>query len=313
MFALRRNPMLVSGAVILAGAMIWASAPASAEDVVTPPGMSQMPAGATDCTPSRYAPGALPPECTGNFPDEEAGFDISKVPGMEIIPGAARTATTFNIGPIIAALGPYASLPIFYVDFGDGTGFGNSGDLKPMGSLPTSHVYVNPGTYTVTGHGFLNDRTESTSATITITPAREEPAAAKVTESWENTTPPPAAELVPVEAAGRSGALSVGTAESAIVERSSRTAARTETRAPQVNTTTGKTTLVSIPSLPAGSSVKSRVKIGKNWVTLPATDVESNGTLTLPALTFAKAGNYPVRLSLENGGTRFVKVKVKRG
>jgi PKD repeat protein len=80
-----------------------------------------------------------------------------------------------------------------------------------------------------------------------------------------------------------------------------------------VNTTTGKTTLVSIPSLPAGSSVKSRVKIGKKWVTLPATDVESNGTLTLPALTFAKAGNYPVRLSLENGGTRFVKVKVKKG
>jgi hypothetical protein len=33
----------------------------------------------------------------------------------------------------------------------------------------------------------------------------------------------------------------------------------------------------------------------------------------LPALTFAKAGNYPVRLSLENGGTRFVKVKVKKG
>lgn len=161
MFALRRHPMLVSGAVILAGSMIWATAPASAADVITPPGMSQMPAGATDCTPSRYAPGTLPPECTGNFPKDEFEFNISNVPGMEITPGAARTATRFNIGPIIAALGPFASMPLFYVDFGDGTGFGNSGDLKSMGSLPTSHVYVNPGTYTVTGYGFLNDRNES--------------------------------------------------------------------------------------------------------------------------------------------------------
>jgi hypothetical protein len=144
--------MLVSGAALLAGSMIWASAPATAEDVITPPGMSQMPAGVTDCTPSRYAPGALPPECTGDFPDEGAGFDISKVPGMEITPGAARTATTFNIGPIIAALGPFASMAVFYVDFGDGTGFGSSGDLKALDGFPTSHVYVNPGTYTVTGN-----------------------------------------------------------------------------------------------------------------------------------------------------------------
>jgi len=136
MFTLRRYPMLVSGAALLAGSMIWASAPATAEDVITPPGMSQMPAGVTDCTPSRYAPGALPPECTGDFPDEGAGFDISKVPGMEITPGAARTATTFNIGPIIAALGPFASMAVFYVDFGDGTGFGSSGDLKALDGFP---------------------------------------------------------------------------------------------------------------------------------------------------------------------------------
>jgi hypothetical protein len=313
MFALRRNPMLVSGAAILVGSMIWAAAPASAADVIIPPGMSQMPAGATDCTPSRYAPGALPPECTGNFPKDEFEFNVSNVPGMEITPGAARTATRFNIGPIIAALGPFASMPLFYVDFGDGTGFGNSGDLKSMGSLPTSHVYVNPGTYTVTGYGFLNDRTESTSATITIAPAKEQPAAAKVTESWENTTPPPATAVVAVEAADRSGAFGVGTAESTIVERSSGTAARSESKAPQVNTTTGQTTLVNIPSLTAGSSVKARVKIGKTWTSLPETDVESDGTLKLPALTFAKAGNYPVRLRLENGGTRYVKVKVKKG
>jgi hypothetical protein len=40
---------------------------------------------------------------------------------------------------------------------------------------------------------------------------------------------------------------------------------------------------------------------------------ESDGTLTLPALTFVKAGNYPVKLSLGNGSTRYMKFKVKKG
>lgn len=229
-----------------------------------------------------------------------------------LTPGAARTATTFNLGPIIAALGLYASLPIFYVDFGDGSGFGSSGDLKSLGSFPTSHIYVNPGTYTVTGYANMDGRTESTSATITITPAKEEPAPAKETQGWETTTTPAATAVVPVAATDRGGALSVGTAVSAIVERNSRTAARTESKAPQVNTTTGQTTLVNIPSLPAGSTVTARIKIGKTWTTLPATDVEASGTLTLPALTFAKAGNYPVKLSFGSGITRYMKVKVKK-
>ena len=143
---------LVTGAIILAGSMIWTAAPASAEDLITPPGMSEMPAGATDCTPSWYAPGAIPPECTGQVPSGETDFDISKIPGMEITPGAARTTTTFNLSPIIAALGLYSSLPIFYVDFGDGSGFGSSGDPKSLGSFPSSHIYVNPGIYTLTGY-----------------------------------------------------------------------------------------------------------------------------------------------------------------
>jgi PKD repeat protein len=232
---------------------------------------------------------------------------------MEVTPGAARSATTFNLGPVIAALGLYASLPIFYVDFGDGSGFGSSGNLKSLGSFPTSHIYVNPGTYTVTGYANMDGRTESTSATITITPAKEEPAAAKATQSWEATTTPAATAVVPVAAADRGGALSIGTAVSEIVERNSRTAARTESKAPQVNTTTGQTTLVNIPSLPAGSTVTARVKIGKTWTTLPATDVEDDGTLTLPALTFAKAGTYQVELSYGTGTTRYVTVKVKKG
>ncbi len=309
----RRHRALIVGASLLAGSMIWAAVPALAENTIVPPGMSQMPPGAIDCTPSRYAPGALPPECTGQVPSEETAFDISRIPGLEITPGAARTATSFNLSPIISALGPYASLAIFYVDFGDGTGFGNSGDLKSLDRFPTSHVYVNPGTYTVTGYANMDGRTESTSATITIAPAKDQPAAATATQSWETTTAPAVKAVVPVTASDRGGALSVGTAESAIVERNSKVVARTESKAPQVTTATGQTTLVNIPSLPAGSKVTARVKIGKTWTTLPATDVEADGTLTLPALTFVKAGNYPVKLSLGNGSTRYMKVKVKKG
>lgn len=61
-----------------------------------------------------------------------------------------------------------------------------------------------------------------------------------------------------------------------------------------------------------GSAVNARVKIGKTWTTLPDASVESDGTLTLPALTCAKAGTYPFKLTLANGATRYVKVKVKR-
>jgi PKD repeat protein len=49
------------------------------------------------------------------------------------------------------------------------------------------------------------------------------------------------------------------------------------------------------------------------WTTLPASQVATNGVLTLPALTFTKAGTYPVKLTLSNGSTRYVKVKVNKG
>jgi PKD repeat protein len=232
---------------------------------------------------------------------------------MEITPGAARTATTFNLRPMIAALGKYASLPIFYVDFGDGTGFGSSGDLKTMRSFPSSHVYVNPGAYTVTGYASMNGRTESTSATVSIVPAKEEPAAAKETKDWQPAATPAATAVVPVDAVDRGGALNVGTAVTSITERTVKAAATSESRAPQVNATTGQTTLVNVPSMPPGSTVTARVKIGKTWTTLPSSKVEANGVLTLPALTFTKAGTYPVKLTLANGSTRYVKVKVKSG
>ena len=306
----RRHTILATGATLLASTMIWAAVPASAADIIIPPGGS-IPEGATDCTPSRYAPGALPPECTGSFPKDENAFDTSNLPGLEITPGAARTATTFNLGPIIAALGPYASLSIFFVDYGDGTGFGSSGDLKALGSFPSSHIYVNPGTYTVTGYASVKGQTESTSTTVTIVPAKEEPAAPKETKDWQSAATPAASAVVAVAAADRGGALSVGIAVTSVVERNSKKAASTEGKAPLVNAAAGQTTLVNVPALPAGSAVNARVKIGNKWTTLPASEVEGNGILTLPALTFAKSGTYPVKLTLANGSTRYVKVRVK--
>jgi hypothetical protein len=174
-------------------------------------------------------------------------------------------------------------------------------------------VYVNPGTYTVTGYASAQGRTESTSTTVTIVPAKEEPAAVKETKDWQTVATPPATAVVAVAAADRGGAVSVGTAVTVVVERNTKKAASTEGKAPMVNATVGQTTLVNVPSLPAGSSVAARVKIGKKWTTLPAGEVEGNGVLTLPALTFAKSGTYPVKLTLANGSTRYVKVKVKKG
>ena len=209
---------------------------------------------------------------------------------MDITPGAARTATTFNLGPIITALGPYASLAIFYVDFGDGTGFGSSGNPQALGSFPTSHVYVNPGTYTVTGYASIEGRTESTSVSITIAPPAEKPAAATATDTWETTAAPSPQAVVPVTAIGLGSALSVGTAVSEIVERNAKAAARTEIKAPQVTVNVGTTTLVNIPSLPVGSTVKAQVKIGKTWTTLPAT-ATANSTKSRPvALVWNASG-----------------------
>jgi hypothetical protein len=59
-------------------------------------------------------------------------------------------------------------------------------------------------------------------------------------------------------------------------------------------------------------SVVGRVKIGNSWKTLPKAEVGEGGVLTLPALTFSKAGTYSVKLSLGTGGSRYVTVKVKK-
>ena len=55
-----------------------------------------------------------------------------------------------------------------------------------------------------------------------------------------------------------------------------------------------------------------RVKIGNSWKILPTSEVGDSGVLTLPALTFTKAGTYTVKLTLESGGSKYVTVKIKK-
>ena len=307
----RSTRIAAASAAVVTGLMMWAATPALADQVVAPGTYDSLPPGATDCSP-RADGSALPSECTqapGDGSDSDS-FDFSRFPGIEITPGVARTATTFDLGPIIAALGPYASMAIFYVDFGDGTGFGNSGDLKSLGSFPTSHVYVNPGDYTVAGFANVNGKTESTYRMVTIAPATEAPAAATETKGWQTTSAPAATSVISVLAEDQRSALAVGTAVSKIAERSSKAASRTAGKAPRVTINKGQTTLVNIPRLPAGTTVTSRVKIGTSWTTLPASVVQKNGTLTLPALTFNEAGTHLVQLRLANGTSRYLTLKV---
>jgi hypothetical protein len=79
-----------------------------------------------------------------------------------------------------------------------------------------------------------------------------------------------------------------------------------------VNARANQVVIVSVPSLQTGTDVVGRVKIGNTWRTLPKSEVGEGGVLTLPALTFSKAGTYSVKLSLETGGSRYVTVKVKK-
>jgi hypothetical protein len=70
--------------------------------------------------------------------------------------------------------------------------------------------------------------------------------------------------------------------------------------------------IVSIPKLPPNTEVGAEVKVGSTWYEIPTADVADGGTLTLSALTFVKAGNYTVRLTLASGAKRYVTITVKR-
>ena len=312
---------------LLAACLILSTSPAKAADdpvagscgpdaaaCAGNPAPVTLPPGAVDCTPRRDG-SALPTECTtpvtGAGSDQASGLDLDDLPGITVTPGAARSATLFDLSAVIAALGPYASAPIFYVDFGDGTGFGNSGAPRALTSFPSSHVYVRPGTYAVTGYATFEGRTESTTMSVTVGPSGDtEQALDKATSSaWTSTQAPKADAVLSVSSAS-SGGVSVGTASSTVSERMSPAPVRVPGLAPKIQVKTGQTTVVSVPRLPAEAKVRPQITSAGGRRTLPATLVDGTGILTLPALTFAKPGTYTIKLVLPGGAARYVSVKV---
>ena len=274
-----------------------------------------LPAGSIDCTPK--AGKALPVECSlapGKGVNEPEEFDVSSLPGISVTPGAAKSATTFNLGPLKAALGKYAAMPVFFVNYGDGTGYGSSSDLRSFNSFPSSHIYVQAGTYTITGYAVADGRTESTTMTVVIEPANQpDPTPDKVNSGdWDPTAKPKANAVIPVASTSSAGGLSIGTGGSVIAEATSNAPSASAAKAPVVNARANQVVIVSVPSLQDGTGVVGRVKIGNSWKTLPKAEVGDDGVLTLPALTFSKPGTYSVKLSLETGGSRYVTVKVKK-
>jgi len=274
-----------------------------------------LPAGSIDCTPK--AGKALPVECSlapGKGVNEPEEFDVSSLPGISVTPGAAKSATTFNLGPLKAALGKYAAMPVFFVNYGDGTGYGSSSDLRSLNSFPSSHIYVQAGTYTITGYAVADGRTESTTMTVVIEPANQpDPTPDKVSSGdWDPAATPKANAVIPVASTSSAGGLSIGTGGSVIAEATSNAPSASAAKAPVVDARANQVVIVSVPSLQDGTGVVGRVKIGNSWKTLPKAEVGDDGVLTLPALTFSKAGTYSVKLSLETGGSRYVTVKVKK-
>ena len=277
-----------------------------------------IPAGAIDCTPRTG--NTIPPQCNwkpgkGDPALEPPDFDLGSVPDMTIVVGAARSATSFSYSALIKALGQYASMKNFYFDYGDGTGHGSSASLQSLTSFPTSHIYVQPGTYKVSGYAKFDGQTESATMTITVPPAKEpDPTPDKVTSTdWNPAKTPLASAVIPVisTSSAITGGMSIGTGGKTITEATSLAPSTSETKAPGINAKANQVVIVSVPSLPAGSDVSAKVKIGTIWRTLPALEVDDKGVLTLPALTFTKAGTYNVKLTVASGGTKYVMVKVK--
>ena len=277
-----------------------------------------IPAGAIDCTPKN---GVVPKQCSwqpgqGDPADELNNLDLDNLPDMSVVVGAARSATTFSYSALIKALGKYAALEIFYFDYGDGTGFGSSASLRSLTSFPTSHIYVQAGTYKIVGYGKFEGKTESASMTIVVPPASApDPTPDKVDSTdWNPAKAPAANAVIPVTStsSASSGGLSIGTGGKTISEATSAAPSTSASKAPDVDAKANQVVIVSVPSLPAGADVAGKIKVGNTWRTLPTQEVDKSGVLTLPALTFGKAGSYSVRLSVESGGTKYVTVKVKK-
>jgi hypothetical protein len=153
---------------------------------------------------------------------------------------------------------------------------------------------------------------------VTVGPAKTAdappaPAAAKVESGDWNTTATPTTETVEtVGTTTSAGSLSIGAGAAVISQATSKAPAASSAKAPTVSAKANQVVIVSVPSLPSGTDVDGMVKLGKKWVDLPPGEVSANGQLTLPALTFGKAGTYSVKLTLESGAIKYVTVKVKR-
>ena len=327
MFAIKRVSLVL--AVATSFLVVAASGAQASQDddsvkksgaVICPDGnpCPALPAGAIDCTPKN---GVVPKQCSwqpgqGDPADELKNLSPDNLPDMSVVVGAARSATTFSFSAVINALGKYAALELFYFDYGDGTGFGSSASLRSLTSFPTSHIYVQAGTYKIVGYGKFEGKTESATMTIVVPPASApDPTPDKVDSTdWNPAKTPAANAVIPVTStsSASSGGLSIGTGGNTISEATSAAPSTSEKKAPGIDAKANQVVIVSVPSLPAGADVSGKVKIGKTWRTLPTVEVDSSGVVTLPALTFTKAGTYSVKLSVESGGTKYVTVKVKK-
>jgi hypothetical protein len=271
------------------------------------------PAGSIDCTP--YAGKTLPRECTlAPGEGENEGFNIGNLPDVKVVVGAARSVTTFDMSAVISAMGQYSSLALFYVDFGDGTGYGSASNLRALTSFPSSHVYVEAGNYTITGYGASKGRTESTTMNITVPSAKNpDPTPDTVASTKWTTTTDTVTDTVEATGSESSvGSVQIGVGGKVISDATSKAAASTPAKAPKVKVKPSNVIIVTVPKLPPNMAVLAEVKVDNTWYEIPAGDVTDGGTLTLSALTFVKAGNYTVRLTLASGAKRYVTITVKR-
>jgi hypothetical protein len=271
------------------------------------------PAGSIDCTP--YAGKTLPRECTlAPGEGENEGFNIGNLPDVKVVVGAARSVTTFDMSAVISAMGQYSSLALFYVDFGDGTGYGSASNLRALTSFPSSHIYVEAGNYTITGYGASKGRTESTTMNITVPSAKNpDPTPDTVASTKWTTTTDTVTDTVEATGSESSvGSVQIGVGGKVISDATSKAAASTPAKAPKVKVKPSNVIIVTVPKLPPNMAVLAEVKVDNTWYEIPAGDVTDGGTLTLSALTFVKPGSYSVRLTLATGAKRFVSIMVKR-
>ena len=272
-----------------------------------------VPAGSINCTP--YAGKTLPRECTlAPGQGENEGFNIGNLPDVKVVIGAAHSVTTFDMSAVIGAMGQYSSMALFYVDFGDGTGYGSAGNLRALTSFPSSHIYVEAGNYTITGYGSYNGRTDSTTMNITVPSAKNpDPSPDTVASTkWTTTTDTVTDTVEATGSASSVGSVQIGVGGAVISDATSKTAATTAAKAPKVTVKPSNVIIVTVPKLPPSTEVLAEVKVGSTWYEVPTADVTNGGTLTLSALTFVQSGSYTVRLTLASGAKRYVTITVKR-